>query len=166
MHYYRTGQVLFKLTSFNNYPLGDGLGRSQLVRLVSLNQAQPVLSQIFDHRPLSVKQWNHNVSYQDLLQLSVLPSLAIRRKYLNLCYFYKVVHNIFDFPNPPLTARTLNYLNCNGRTDLYVQPQANSNTLHHSYFPATTKLCNSLPPNVIAATTVYSFQTQLRNTIF
>ena len=55
------------------------------------------------------KQWNHNMSYQDLLQLAALPSLAARRKYLNLCYFYKLVHNIFEFPNSPLTARTLNY---------------------------------------------------------
>ena len=35
-------------------PLGDGLGRSKLVQLVSLNKLQPVLSQICDHSPLSV----------------------------------------------------------------------------------------------------------------
>ena len=28
----RTGQVLFKLTSFNNYPLGDGLREKQVSR--------------------------------------------------------------------------------------------------------------------------------------
>ena len=57
------------------------------------------------------KQWNHNVSYYDLLQLAALPgpNLAARRKYLSLCYFYKVVHNIFEFPNSSLTARILSY---------------------------------------------------------
>ncbi len=112
------------------------------------------------------KQWNHNVSYHDLLQLAALPNLAAHRKYLNLCYFYKVVHNIFDFPNSPLTARTLNYPNRNGRTDLYVQPHANSNIFHYSYFPTTITSWNSLPPNVTAATTVSSFKTRLRNVIF
>ena len=33
-------------------PLGGGLGRNKLVRL---NKVQPVLSQIYDYRPLSVK---------------------------------------------------------------------------------------------------------------
>ena len=37
-----------------NWPLGDGLGRSKLVRLVSLNKVQAVLSQICDYSPVSV----------------------------------------------------------------------------------------------------------------
>ena len=34
--------------------LGDRLGRRKLVKLVSLNKVQPVLSQICDYSPLSV----------------------------------------------------------------------------------------------------------------
>ena len=34
----------------------DGLGRSKLVRLVSLNKVQAVLSQICDYSPVSVKR--------------------------------------------------------------------------------------------------------------
>ena len=119
-------------------------------------------STLINWNVFKLTQWNHNVSYHDLLQLAALPSLAALRKYLNLCYFYKVVHNIFEFPNPPCTVRILNYPNCNGRTDLYVQPCANSNTLHYSFFPTTISSWNSLPLNVTFATTVHSFKTQLR----
>ena len=38
----------------NIKPSGDGLGRSKLVRLVSLNKVQAVLSQICDYSPVSV----------------------------------------------------------------------------------------------------------------
>ena len=44
----RTSHSLFKLTSFNNYPLGDG---HRLVKVVSLNDIQPVLSHICDNSP-------------------------------------------------------------------------------------------------------------------
>ena len=39
-----------------SYPLGNGLGRSKLVRLVSLNKVQAVLSQICDYSPVSVNE--------------------------------------------------------------------------------------------------------------
>ena len=54
-----SGQFVFLLSvrdSLKKKPLGDGLERRQryLVRLVSLNEVQPVLSHICDYRPLSV----------------------------------------------------------------------------------------------------------------
>ena len=39
----------------HNYPLGDGLGRSKLVRLVCI-KVQAVLSQICDYSHVSVKK--------------------------------------------------------------------------------------------------------------
>ena len=43
------------------------------------------------------KQWR--LSYSELLELSTLPSLTKRRELLNLCYFYKLINNHFEFSN-------------------------------------------------------------------
>ena len=110
------------------------------------------------------KQWDS--SYSDLLQSSNLPTLANRRKYLGLCYLYKLINNVFEFPDCPLTRRVLNYPNRNGRADLFVQPRANSNTYHYSFFPATISLWNSLPTCVASAPSVNSFKRQLGNVPF
>ena len=110
------------------------------------------------------KQWDS--SYSDLLQSSNLPTLSHRRKYLGLCYFYKLVNNIFEFPQCPLTPRVLNYPNRNGRADLFVQPHANSNTYHNSFFPLTIPQWNSLPTCVASAPSIFSFKRQLSNVVF
>ena len=44
---------LFKLTIFDNFPRGSGR-RSRLVKLVSLNTVQPVLSEICNYSPTVV----------------------------------------------------------------------------------------------------------------
>ena len=59
------------------------------------------------------KQWNS--SYSELLELSTLPSLLMRRKLLNLVCFYKLVNNLFQFPNCPLALRSLHYPSRSGR---------------------------------------------------
>ena len=108
---------------------------------------------------MCLKQWN--LSYPDLLQLSSLSNLAARREHLNLYYFYKIVNGLFEFPNCPLTLRCLNYPHRDGRSNLYVQPQASSNAHHCSFFPATISLWNSLPSSIATASTLNSFKSQL-----
>ena len=56
----------------------------------------------------------------DNLKLAQLPELKRRREYLNLCYFFKLVHGIFVFPNNPSVLRQINYHTRNSRTDLFV----------------------------------------------
>ena len=105
------------------------------------------------------KEWSS--TYPELLEVSALPELSVRRKCLNLCYFYKLVNNSFEFPNCPLSVRTLNYPNRNGRTSLYVQPYANSNAFLNSFFPSTISLWNSLPFAAVSAISLFSFKSQL-----
>ena len=45
---------------------------------------------------MCLKQWD--LGYQDLLDLSQLPTLENRRLYLKLCTFYKIIHGYFYFP--------------------------------------------------------------------
>ena len=102
------------------------------------------------------KEWN--AFYPELLEV---PELSVQRKCLNLCYFYKLVNHSFEFPNCPITVRMLYYPNRNGRTDLYVQPYANSNAFLNSFFPSTISLWNSLPSAAVSATSLFSFKGQL-----
>ena len=106
------------------------------------------------------KIWS-NFSYSDLLQYSNLPSLADRRKFLNLCYFSKLANHAIDFPNSPLIPRTLNYPNRQGRTSLYVQPFASTNSFLYSFFPSTISLWNALPQSTVSAPSFYSFKRSL-----
>ena len=89
-------------------------------------------------------------TYPDLLHLSNLPSLADRRKSLNLCYFSKLVNNAINFPKSLLIPRTLNYPIRQGRTSLFVQPFAISNSLQklYSFFPSTISHWDSLPQSI------------------
>ena len=105
--------------------------------------------------------WNsHN--YSDLLQLSNLPCLADCRKFFNLCYFFELVNNIIDFPNSPLTPRNLSYPNRQGRTSLFVQPYASSNSFLYSFFPSTISYWNSLPQSIVSSPSLLTFKTLLR----
>ena len=106
------------------------------------------------------KSWS-NYTYPDLLHLSNLPSLADRRKFLNLCYLSKLVNNTIDFPNSPLIPRTLNYPNRQGRTSLFLQPFATSNSFLYSFFPSTISHWNSLPQSIVSSPSIYSFKRSL-----
>ena len=51
---------------------------------------------------------NWSSSYEENLTTVSLTSLAQRRDHLSLCYFYKLVNNIFCFPEAPLIPYTQN----------------------------------------------------------
>ena len=104
------------------------------------------------------RQWSRLSSYSDLLQLSNLPQLTERRKFLNLCYLFKLVNKAIDFPNCPLTPRNLNYPNRQGRTSLFVQPYASSNSFLHSFFPSTLSHWNSLPQSIVSSSSLCTFK--------
>ena len=96
------------------------------------------------------KRWD--LTYAEALEQTALPDLKARRTHLNLCYFYKL-NGGFEFPNSPLTTRQLNYPTRSGRTNLYYQPYAHSNSFLHSFFPQTISLWNSLPFSIASAPT-------------
>ena len=45
---------------------------------------------------MCLKKWD--IGYQELLDLSQLPTLENRRLYLKLCTLYKIIHGHFCFP--------------------------------------------------------------------
>jgi hypothetical protein len=104
------------------------------------------------------KQWD--LTYAEALDQTALPDLKARRTHLNLCYFYKLINGLFEFPNSPLTTRQLNYPTRSGKTNLYYQPYTHSNSFlfRISFFPQTISLWNSLPFSIASARTFNCFK--------
>ena len=99
------------------------------------------------------KQWRS--SYSEILELYTLPGLSVGN---SPTFVYKLINNHFEFPNCPLSASisySLYYPHRNGRSDLFVQPHANSSASF------TTSSWNLLPSTVASASTVLSFRRQL-----
>ena len=67
------------------------------------------------------KRWD--LTYAEALEQTALPDLKARRTHLNLCYFYKLINGVFEFPNSPLTTRQLNYPTIGGGRKFYLGGQ-------------------------------------------
>ena len=80
--------------------------------------------------------------------------LKARRTYLNLCYFYKLVNGMFEFPLCPLDMRQMHYPTRNGKHNLYSQPYAHTNSFLLSFFSETISLWNSSPLPIASAPTL------------
>ena len=97
------------------------------------------------------KSWS-NFGYSDLLHYSNLPSLADRRRFLNLRYFSKLANHAIDFPiaNSPLTPHILNYPNRQWRISLCMQLlllQIHFYT--HSFPPPFLSGMHALPQSIL-----------------
>ncbi len=88
------------------------------------------------------KHWN--TSYEDLLQLSGLPTLATRRTNLKLCFLHRVLQNVSLYPNAPLQRRTVP---TNASQYSLMRPLARTNSYLYSFFPHSIFL-EQLPPSV------------------
>ena len=77
---------------------------------------------------MCLKQWD--LGYQELLELSQLPSLQNRRLYLKLCTLYKIIHGYFYFPSNvfvPQVSRN------NSSLLLLYQPLAHTSAFQSSF---------------------------------
>ena len=53
------------------------------------------------------KSWDSD--YNALLSRTSLPSLQTRRVQASLCHLYKIIHNLTDFPEAPVSNRVIPY---------------------------------------------------------
>ena len=72
---------------------------------------------------MCAKQWD--LGYAELLNLFNVPSLMHRRKYLNLCTMYKIVHNLVYFPHGVFVPRITTSRSASKL--LYYQPFTHTN---------------------------------------
>ena len=99
------------------------------------------------------KQWD--MGYQDLLELSQLPTLQNRRLYLKLCTLYKIIHGYFYFPPNVFVPQVSRY---NSSLPLLNQPLARTNAFQSSFVPSSASIWNHLPHEALTAHSVSSFK--------
>ena len=95
-----------------------------------------------------MRHWD--ISYENLLNLLNLPTLANRRKIFKLCTTFKLIHNLTDFPVSPFSYS----LDFNPYKLRYLHPytlsgmNTNTNSFLFSFFPNMASLWNTPPPDV------------------
>ena len=96
------------------------------------------------------KQWD--LGYQDLLELSQLPTLQNRRLYLKLCTLYKIIHGCFYFPPSvfvPQVSRN------NSSLPLLYQPLAHTSAFQSSFVLSSVSVWNHLPHEALTTRSTY-----------
>ena len=110
-----------------------------------------------------LKKWN--CSYDELLCESGISELADRRKLLSLMYLYKAANGLMTVPDGIVVPRLCAHNTRLSSQVTFVQPFARTNTYHHSFFPSTISLWNSLPKSVITVPSAMSFKHNLSSYI-
>ena len=118
--------------------------------VVALESIQRLASKI------CTKTWNA-ASYEDRLSTLNLSTLESRRKYLKLCYLYKLINNLLFFPNSPLTIRSVAYATRSHALTLCV-PLSRTDSFLYSFFCHTPSLWNKLPSAVVSSSSLCSFK--------
>ena len=99
------------------------------------------------------KQWD--LGYQNLLELSQLPSLQNRRLYLKLCTLYKIIHGYFYFPPNIFVPQVSKY---NSTLPLLHQPFAHTNTFKSSFVLSSVSIWNHLPHEALTTQSITTFK--------
>ena len=95
---------------------------------------------------MSYKAWDEE--YDNLLSRANLQPLAKRRKFLKVCYLYQIINGTSNFPNSPIVRRNMDPRLRSSESQQLCQPFARTNAYHHSFFPHTISIWNSLPAPV------------------
>ena len=109
---------------------------------------------------------NWNLNYNDLLSLTDLPTLERRRMDLKLGQLFKIVHKLCSFPEGIVRFREQTPLLSNTRSvhPLYLnQPRVHTNSYYYSFVPHTCSLWNSLPFEIINASSYNSFKLSIQD---
>ena len=107
---------------------------------------------------LCVKQWD--LDYTNLLFICNLPTLAARRKYINLCIMYKIINNLMFFPHDQVFVPRVIPLQP-AANFLFHQPFSHTSYFQHSFVPNTCHIWNSLPLTTRSADTLSTLKSSL-----
>lgn len=112
---------------------------------------------------MCLKTWQ-DLSYEDRLRHLCLTSLENRRKFLNLCYLFKIKNDLTHFPNSPLHSVTTHHATRSHSSTLYV-PIAKTNSFQGSFFCRSLQEWNQLPQAVASAESLNQFKSRLRENL-
>ena len=107
---------------------------------------------------IATRRWD--LGYQELLELTGIPSLATRRLHLKLCTLYKIVYNLCSFPSGILVPRA-NYSQRTSHPLQFHQPHAYTNSFQYSFVPHAISMWNSLPWSTVSAQSLFLFKSKL-----
>jgi len=109
---------------------------------------------------MMTKKWDRG--YDELLNMTNLPSLADRRLYLKLCSLYKIVYDLSYFP-PDIVVPKVTRSYTSTPFTLY-QPFAHTctNCFLNSFIPHAVSHWNTLPELVISAPSLSTFKHSLK----
>ena len=102
---------------------------------------------------MCLKKWD--VGYQELLDLSQLPTLENRRLYLKLCTLYKIIHGYFYFPPNVFIPQVSRH---SSSLPLVHMPRARTNAFQSSFVPSSISVWNHLPHEALTAPSINSFK--------
>ena len=105
---------------------------------------------------MCLKKWD--VGYQELLDLSQLPTLENRRLYLKLCTLYKIIHGYFYFPPNVFIPQVSRH---SSSLPLVHMPRARTNAFQSSFVPSSISVWNHLPHEALTAPSINSFAAPL-----
>ena len=116
-------------------------------------------------RTFACKMVTHNwkANYQELLSLVDIPTLE-RRLELKLGHLFKIIHNLCFFPQGVILPREQTPLICSTRSTHslpLIQPFARTNSYLYSFVPHTVSYWNSLPQELVNASTLSTFKSKL-----
>ena len=111
---------------------------------------------------VSTKCWN--ISYDDLLSRSNLPSLQDRRRQFKLCQAFNIIHELAYFPDAPFENRHSKYNSRTVHSKALMPIQTHTSQFQHSFFPDVIEQWNSLSESTTSATSIVSFKHNLRST--
>ena len=103
-------------------------------------------------------------NYSERLQTLNLTTLQARRQFLKLTFLFKLVNNLVDFPNSPITFRP-NLCATRSHSLTLNVPFARTEYLYNSFFCQAPRLWNGLPSEVVSATSTTSFKRAYNTTI-
>ena len=133
----------------------SGTYRSNVIKIEQLQRS--ATRYILDYQDLDYKE--------RLQTLHILP-LTYRREVLDVTFFYKCIHNIFNIDVSGFVSYTCSRTQVTRNSqDIFhlCTPHCNTETGKKLYFNRIVTLWNSLPVNIRNAPSVFSFKTMVHN---
>ena len=110
-----------------------------------------------------LKSWD--VSYDDLLREASLPSLQLRRIQASLCHLFKIINDLTDFPEAPVSVRQSNYNSRSTVAKTLSVPTFRTCSYQNSFFPLAITIWNQLPNKLRNCTSLTCFKRHLSDYI-
>ena len=105
------------------------------------------------------KSWDSD--YNALLSRTSLPSLQTRRVQASLCHLYKIIHNLTDFPEAPVSNRVIPYHSRYVNTQSLNLLPFKTSAYQNSFFPSAICNWNKLPKEILECDSLWSFKRKL-----